>query len=714
MRYCIKSLPFISSFLLSTTVSFAGITCTVGSDCSFDTTSSNAAIAKGSGSHLILNGADVTLTSAIVGNVAQNARVINAESQSKITFNGNTTWVTDTDYATSTVPWANITGGSAVTIKGNLSLAPVAGASNPFVTTEGTNSLLEVFGDLNAVLKSNANSSGTKFSPTGLYAYQGGLIRVHGATVIDVQDTGTFNFALMTGNGRMEFADLTLTLGGGAKGISSTGVSGSVLSTGMTLITGDAMQTAISVTGDGFVSLGEEPSKTSELETGRSGKAIINIGQKATINSGLGIDIRGNTESLTIVSGKIFSSEAANNTAILSRENIKDTVLLTGNAEVLGDIDLGGGDDTVTIESGRFLGDLFMRDGNDRLVLSGGKIDAGSTISMDAGNDHVELSAGLVLSSISMGTGNDTAVISGSVQFGDALSFDGGSDGTDTNTGELTLRQYANLRAYTKDSGNDSNKGVNLTDWSAINLVDGSTLTMTSENLFDPANLVNTSRLTLDRASVLTNELAAPNAQTVNADVYNAGSLRMDGNEIAGDLWTIRGNYSGDRGTIVFDTQLGDDSSPTDFLQITGNATGTTGVQVVNRGGLGALTTGDGIQLIKVDGTSSADNFALKSDYSFEGQAAVVGGAYAYSLYAGNKAGDFAGDWYLRSLYVKPVEPPQPPVGPVEPPVIEPKPVYSAVVPMYEVYPQILQQLNKLGTLEQRIGNRTWIGTGSD
>ncbi|MHC5308437.1 autotransporter outer membrane beta-barrel domain-containing protein, partial [Bartonella sp. LJL80] len=174
---------------------------------------------------------------------------------------------------------------------------------------------------------------------------------------------------------------------------------------------------------------------------------------------------------------------------------------------------------------------------------------------------------------------------------------------------------------------------------------------------------------------------------------------------------TVEKDYVADNATLVFNTKLGDDSSQTDFLHVTGNATGTTGVQVVNRGGLGALTTGDGIQLIKVDGTSSADDFSLKSDYSFEGQAAVVGGAYAYSLYAGNKAGDFAGDWYLRSLTI---EPPQPPVGPVEPPVIEPKPVYSAVVPMYEVYPQILQQLNKLGTLEQRIGNRTWIGTGSD
>ncbi|MHC5308461.1 autotransporter outer membrane beta-barrel domain-containing protein, partial [Bartonella sp. LJL80] len=182
-------------------------------------------------------------------------------------------------------------------------------------------------------------------------------------------------------------------------------------------------------------------------------------------------------------------------------------------------------------------------------------------------------------------------------------------------------------------------------------------------------------------------------------NLYNAGLVSLVNNENTPTTLTVNGDYQGADGLIMLSSVLGADNSPTDFLHVTGNATGTTAVQVVNRGGLGALTTGDGIQLIKVDGTSSADNFSLKSDYSFEGQAAVVGGAYAYSLYAGNKAGDFAGDWYLRSLLIDSAAI---------------NPVYQPSVPMYEVYPQILQQLNKLGTLEQRIGNRTWIGTGSD
>ncbi len=50
---------------------------------------------------------------------------------------------------------------------------------------------------------------------------------------------------------------------------------------------------------------------------------------------------------------------------------------------------------------------------------------------------------------------------------------------------------------------------------------------------------------------------------------------------------TINGDYSGSGDTsVIFGTALGDDSSPTDKLIITGNATGTTKVVVNNVGGV--------------------------------------------------------------------------------------------------------------------------------
>ncbi|WP_182418719.1 autotransporter outer membrane beta-barrel domain-containing protein [Bartonella sp. HY038] len=170
----------------------------------------------------------------------------------------------------------------------------------------------------------------------------------------------------------------------------------------------------------------------------------------------------------------------------------------------------------------------------------------------------------------------------------------------------------------------------------------------------------------------------------------------------------IDGNYAANNGQIFINTVLGDSNSSTDQLHILGDATGSTWVNILNRNGIGALTTGNGINIIKVDGTSSADAFTLKSDYSFEGRSAIIAGAYAYSLYASDAAGNFDGNWYLRSLSTKDDDDTEDkPVKPV-------KPVYSATAPLYEAYPQILQQLNKVGTLEQRVGNRTWLNTSKD
>ena len=126
-----------------------------------------------------------------------------------------------------------------------------------------------------------------------------------------------------------------------------------------------------------------------------------------------------------------------------------------------------------------------------------------------------------------------------------------------------------------------------------------------------------------------------------------------------------------------------------------GFTTGTGSIRVTNVGGTGAQRV-EGIRIIDVAGTSSA-SFALLGDYVFEGDQAVVGGAYAYRLYQGSTSSPNDGDWYLRSTLL--------PDGP--------DPLYQAGVPLYESYPQVLAMLNQLGTLQQRVGNRSWGGSDS-
>ncbi|WP_430825421.1 autotransporter outer membrane beta-barrel domain-containing protein [Brevundimonas diminuta] len=184
---------------------------------------------------------------------------------------------------------------------------------------------------------------------------------------------------------------------------------------------------------------------------------------------------------------------------------------------------------------------------------------------------------------------------------------------------------------------------------------------------------------------------------TVGATTLEAGGVIAPGNSI-GTL-TINGGYVGNGGLLQIETVLGDDASATDLLAITGPTSGATNVKVVNLGGAGAQTQ-DGIRIISVSGASNGV-FTLQGDYVFQGDQAVVGGAYAYRLFQHSPSQPADGHWYLRSSLIE-----------------KPKPLYQPGTPIYENYPQALLGLNSLPTLQQRIGNRTWdddsaAGTGA-
>ncbi|MBZ9709428.1 autotransporter-associated beta strand repeat-containing protein [Mesorhizobium sp. ESP7-2] len=174
-------------------------------------------------------------------------------------------------------------------------------------------------------------------------------------------------------------------------------------------------------------------------------------------------------------------------------------------------------------------------------------------------------------------------------------------------------------------------------------------------------------------------------------DTTNAtGAIIAAGNPGVPGTLTIAGDYTGNGGTLEIETVLGGDASATDRLVVTGDTAGTTTLKVANLGGGGAQTV-EGIKIIDVGGTS-AGTFSLAGDYVFQGDQAVVGGAYAYRLYQNGVSTPADGDWYLRSALIN---------G-------SPQPLYSPAVPIYEAYAGVLQSLNELGTLQQRIGNRTW------
>ncbi len=159
---------------------------------------------------------------------------------------------------------------------------------------------------------------------------------------------------------------------------------------------------------------------------------------------------------------------------------------------------------------------------------------------------------------------------------------------------------------------------------------------------------------------------------------------------------TVAGDYTGNGGLLEIEAVLGGDASAADRLVVNGATSGNTRVTVINRGGIGGQTV-EGIKIVDVAGASNG-SFTLEGDYLFEGEQAVVLGAYGYRLYKNGISTPQDGDWYLRSALLDPGENPE-------------GPLYQPGVPVYEAYVGALQSLNRLPTLQQRVGNRSWAAS---
>jgi len=337
---------------------------------------------------------------------------------------------------------------------------------------------------------------------------------------------------------------------------------------------------------------------------------------------------------------------------------------------------------------GTLQGDVVTRTGADMYYQEGGEL-AGA-LSMGAGSD----SATFVTTDLSMTT-----------------VLDGGDDVSDAD-GSIDTLAFRRLSATLS--------GANLRNWERIVIDDDATIS------FDDAALETGSADTLGLsitnggiakvgpAFALTGNLflgaggvfqgaGGGNATySISGNLVNAGSLDVSDGK-AGDTVTVGGNYHGADGTIMLDSVLDGDASPTDRLVIQGDSTGTSLLRIRKAGGAGAQTV-NGIKVVEVMGASDGTFALAGADYEHEGQPALVNGAYAYKLYKNGVSTPDDGDWYLRSSLLDTAAPD---AGPVD------KPLYQAGAPVYETYPGLLLGLTRLPTLQQRVGNRSWSGNGT-
>jgi len=181
------------------------------------------------------------------------------------------------------------------------------------------------------------------------------------------------------------------------------------------------------------------------------------------------------------------------------------------------------------------------------------------------------------------------------------------------------------------------------------------------------------------------------------ASLANSGTVSLVGST-PGTTLTVNGPYVGDNGVLKLGTVL-NGAGPSDRLVLNGAsavASGTTRVQIVNLNGLGALTSGDGIEVISAQNGASTTAQTRKDAFSLAG-GHVDAGAYEYRLHAADANG--AGEnWYLRSTLD--VVPPGD-AGPA--PVI----TYRPEAALYAALPSQLRQANlaMLGDMHKRVGD---------
>lgn len=200
----------------------------------------------------------------------------------------------------------------------------------------------------------------------------------------------------------------------------------------------------------------------------------------------------------------------------------------------------------------------------------------------------------------------------------------------------------------------------------------------------------------------------------VVAGLDNGGTVSLFGNALGSTLRTT-GNYVGRNGLLQIGTVLAGSSSVSDRLVVDGlgvSASGTTTVQVTNLGGLGALTSGDGIEVVSGINGATTTAQTTKSAFSLA-TGHIDAGAYEYRLHAADASG--AGEnWYLRSTRVLP--PTSPPTTPPASPAPQVLPTYRVEVPLFTALPEQLREasLAMLGNLHQRVGDDVVRSSGGD
>ncbi|MEJ8859955.1 autotransporter-associated beta strand repeat-containing protein [Variovorax robiniae] len=372
------------------------------------------------------------------------------------------------------------------------------------------------------------------------------------------------------------------------------------------------------------------------------------------------------------------------------------TLVLAGNNAYEGGTTISAG--TLQIGNGGAAGSFGAGDIANNGVIAFNRGDASAVSNAISGSGSLQqIGAGTTtLTGANSYTGG-TTISNGTLQLGNGADTGSITGNVSVTNGTLAFNRN-NLYTFEgliSGSGGVSQSGTGATVLSAANTYSGATtvaagtLRAGAPNAFSP-----NSAYTVANGATL--DTGGFNQRVASLD--NSGTVSLL-SAAAGSTLTVTGAYVA-HSLLRLGTQLGGDGSVSDRLVLDGpgaSASGNTTIQITNLGGLGALTTGNGIEV--VSGTNGATTTAQTTKSAFTlANGHVDAGAYEYRLYAADAQG--AGEnWYLRSTTT--VVPPNEPVAPVQ------VPTYRVEVPLLAALPAQLRQadLAMLGNLHRRIGD---------
>ncbi|HEY4146470.1 autotransporter outer membrane beta-barrel domain-containing protein [Pinirhizobacter sp.] len=399
-------------------------------------------------------------------------------------------------------------------------------------------------------------------------------------------------------------------------------------------------------------------------------------GYLAQVTGAGGIGLQALTTGNVTTAATANVTHAAGGAALVAgtAKTTKNTGTLTSLSTVAPVVDLSNGTGTSFTNTGT----ITARDhtgiavagsaGNDSVTLGGGALRG--EVATGPGADSFTWTGGSLEGGLTMGAGpGNTALVQG-VDLADTYHLLSGSGSGNA----LTL---SNIQSRGGSFASDNlAQGVNFGGgWNTIDFHDGTAFTLTAGLKLAGSDVDIDGSSTLFAGDNVHPVVSSPTP--LSANLTNAGTIDLtNGAGSPGNTLTVDGQYISGGGSLLLGSTLNEGGllgvQETDRMLVNGNATTPGGPTLISvapaSASTGALTdfnhnsapdATEGISLVQVGGTSTADAFRLKGGY-------VAAGPWQYVLYAfepgaadasqrvvrGATAGNRFWDYRLANLYI--------------------------------------------------------------